>query len=99
MSADYLTTENEDVKSLYDDIAQIEKTVRLAVQKYKPFICEERYLSSEQVCSLLNISSRTLQTLRDTKQITYSAISGRTFLYPESDIRKILECNLLLSQV
>lgn len=99
MSSDYLTTESEDVKRIYADIDQIDRAMRFAVQKFKPSIGDEHFLSSEQVCSLLNISSRTLQTLRDTKQITYSAISGRTFLYPESDIRKILERNLCLSEI
>lgn len=99
MVSDYLTTESEDVKRIYADIDLIDRTMRIAVQKYKPSIAEERFFSSEQVCSLLNISSRTLQTLRDSRQITYSAISGRTFLYPESDIQKILEQNLSLAQV
>ena len=99
MVSDYITTESEDVKRIYADIDLIDRTMRIAVQKYKPSIAEERFFSSEQVCSLLNISSRTLQTLRDSRQITYSAISGRTFLYPESDIQKILEQNLSLAQV
>jgi hypothetical protein len=34
-----------------------------------------------------------LQTLRDTRQIPYTVISGRVFLYPETGIRETLGKN------
>ena len=37
-----------------------------------------------------HISSRTLQTLRDTQQIPFTVISERIILYPESAIRETL---------
>lgn len=94
MESDYLTAESADVKRVYADIDQIEETLRITIQKYKPSICEERYLSGEQVCTLLHITSRTLQTLRDTGQIAFTVVSDRTFLYPEKNIKDILENNL-----
>lgn len=99
MASDYLSTENEDVKRIYADIEQIEKTIRIAIQKYKPSICDERYLSGEEVCELLQISSRTLQTFRDTGHITFIVVSDRTFLYPESALCDLLNRNLHPAQI
>ncbi|MFR5103106.1 MAG: helix-turn-helix domain-containing protein [Christensenellaceae bacterium] len=99
MSSDYLTTEKEEVKRIYDYIAQIEKAIRISMQKFKPSICDERYLSGEEVCELLQISSRTLQTFRDTGHITYIEVSGRTFLYPESALNDLLNKNLHPAQI
>jgi len=42
----------------------------------------------------LHVSLRTLQTLRDRRQIPYTVISGRVFLYPEKGIRDLLGRNL-----
>ena len=35
MSSDYLTTEKEEVKRIYDYIAQIEKAIRISMQKFR----------------------------------------------------------------
>ncbi len=41
-----------------------------------------------EVCEYLHISPRTLQTLRDTRQIPFTVVSERNILYPESAIRE-----------
>ena len=56
-------------------------------------VMNERYLTGDEVCEYLHISPRTLQTLRDMRQIPYTVISGRLFLYPESGIRETLYKN------
>lgn len=93
MGGDYLTTESEDIKSIFSAIDQARKTLQLAVANYRPLIGPERYLTGEEVCEYLHISPRTLQTLRDTRQIPFVAISGRNILYPESAIREMLTKN------
>ena len=60
------------------------------LDSYRPSVMGERYLTGEEVCGYLHISPRTLQTLRDTRQIPYTVISGRVFLYPETGIRETL---------
>ena len=93
MGGDYLTTESEDVKSIFIAIDQARKTLQLAAANYRPLIGPEHYLTGAEVCEYLHISPRTLQTLRDTRQIPFVAISGRNILYPESAIRETLTKN------
>lgn len=93
MGGDYLTMESEDVKSIFSAIDQARKTLRLAAANYRPLIGPEHYLTGEEVCEYLHISPRTLQTLRDRRQIPFVTISERNILYPESAIRETLTKN------
>mgnify|MGYP000844193234 FL=1 len=93
MKSDYLTMESEEVRELLAMIDRAEETLQLAAANYQPLIGSERYLTGEEVCEYLHISPRTLQTLRDTRQIPFVAISGRNILYPESAIREMLTKN------
>jgi hypothetical protein len=47
------------------------------------------WLNNEEVCSLLHISKRTLQTCRDTGAIPYSQI-GRKCYYKVSDVEQLI---------
>ena len=90
MSMDYLTPESDEVKQAFVRLGQIERALCRTAENYVPPIREERYLTGRDVCDCLHISPRTLQTLRDTRQIPYTAVSDRVFLYPESGIRETL---------
>ena len=94
MSMDYLTPESDEVKQAFVRLGQIERALCRAAENYVPPIREERYLTGRDVCDYLHISPRTLQTLRDTRQIPYTAVSDRVFLSPEAGIRKVLIRNL-----
>jgi excisionase family DNA binding protein len=56
-------------------------------------LCKSRqkseWLSGEEVCSLLRISKRTLQTYRDTGTIPCSRI-GRKYYYKASDMEQFI---------
>lgn len=93
MSMDYLTKESEDVMQAFSSLDRTERALKLAEANYHSAINGERYLTGPELCEYLHISPRTLQTLRDTRQITYTAISDRVFLYPETGIREVLERN------
>jgi transcriptional regulator of NAD metabolism len=47
------------------------------------------WLDNQDVCQLLNISPRTLQTLRDNGTLAYTQISHKIY-YKPSDVEKIL---------
>ena len=47
------------------------------------------WLDNQEVCLLLNISPRTLQTLRDNGTLAYTQISHKTYYKPK-DVKKIL---------
>ena len=55
-----------------------------------PMLGGEVYLTGEEVCKLLRLSSRTLQDYRDNGTIAYCKIGGK-ILYRQSDIQAMLE--------
>ncbi|SUE33859.1 helix-turn-helix domain-containing protein [Rikenella microfusus] len=93
MAMDYLTKESEEVRQALSSLDRTERVLQGAEANYMPSIKGERYLTGAELCEYLHISPRTLQTLRDIRQITYTAVSDRVFLYPESGIREVLERN------
>jgi len=93
MESDYLTMESEEVRELVALIDQTDETLKLADKNYRPLVSLESHLTGSEVCGLLHISLRTLQTLRDRRQIPFVAISDRNILYPETGIREILMQN------
>lgn len=56
----------------------------------RPMLGGEVYLTGEEVCSLLRLSTRTLQDYRDSGTIAYCKIGGK-ILYRQSDIQDMLE--------
>ena len=50
---------------------------------------KEKWLGNDDVCSLLQISPRTLQSYRDTGTLPYSQI-GRKCYYKTSDMEQLL---------
>ncbi len=93
MAMDYLTKESDEVRQALSSLDRTERTLQTASANYTPSIKNERYLTGEEVCEYLHISPRTLQTLRDTRHISYTTVSDRVFLYPEAGIREVLERN------
>ena len=63
------------------------------LQKPKHYAFEDKKMSewmdSQDVCVLLNISPRTLQTLRDSGRLAYSQINHKTYYLPE-DVGRML---------
>ncbi len=94
MALDYLSPESDEVKEALSYIRETEQALKTAAENYRPTIREERYLSSAEVCQYLHVSLRTLQTLRDTRQISFTLVGERTILYPETGIRETLLKNL-----
>lgn len=50
---------------------------------------ESEWMDNQDVCMLLNISPRTLQTLRDNGTLAYSQINHKTYYKPK-DVEKAL---------
>ena len=49
----------------------------------------ENWLNSQDVCMILNISKRTLQSLRDSGKLAYSQIN-RVMYYKPEDVEKLI---------
>jgi MerR family transcriptional regulator, repressor of the yfmOP operon len=58
---------------------------------------QNKWLSSEEVCNLLMISKRTLQTYRDLGTLPFSQV-GRKIYYKSSDIDDYLEAHYIKSR-
>ncbi|MCC8089188.1 MAG: helix-turn-helix domain-containing protein [Rikenellaceae bacterium] len=83
-----------DIKQLIEETEKVMlllKRINKESFDKKP-IGSERYLNGEEVMKNLSICPRTLQNLRDTRQIPYT-IFGHKILYPESEIDAILKSN------
>ncbi len=64
------------------------KKVKALCSKYKIKTMND-WLDNQEVCLLLNISPRTLQTYRDTGKLGFSRINHKIY-YRNADIQKVL---------
>lgn len=92
------------------EIINIEKqTLDQIIAKFEAFaeqvntLCDQykskqlgENLDNQDVCLLLNISPRTLQTYRDTGKISFSQVNHKIY-YKSSDIQELLNANSKLS--
>ena len=51
------------------------------------------WMDNQDVCQVLKISPRTLQTLRDSGRLPHSKINNRIYYRPEDVERLIADCN------
>ena len=79
--AEIITRDSEEFKELAGWIKKAGKAV-----------ADEHYMTGDEVCALLHISRRTLQTLRDERLVPYTTIGGK-LLYPESALYEVLKKN------
>jgi len=86
---DVITIESQAYKELVAKINSIAKFVveHQAAGTSDP---DEEWVDSYEVCTFLNISSRTLQRLRSKGMISYSLISGKTY-YTIGEIKRMLK--------
>ena len=101
----FLCSENEQeqLKITYMEIVSIEKkTFEELVAKFDHFvrrmdaICHRHgekkmneWMDNQDVCQMLNISPRTLQTLRDNGTLAYSQINHKIYYRPD-DVQRIV---------
>ena len=90
--AEIITKDSEEFKELAGWMKKIGRSVEAATARIRPTIADEHYLQGEEVCELLHISKRTLQTLRDEGGIPYTTIGGK-ILYPESVLYETVRKN------
>ena len=74
--------------------AQLMEGILKKLERYcataRPMLDGEVYLSSEEVCSHLRLSTRTLQEYRNSGTLLFYKIGGK-ILYKQSDIQTMLE--------
>ena len=74
--------------------AQLMEGILKKLERYcstaRPMLGGEVYLTGEEVCSLLQLSTRTLQESRNSGTLPFCKIGGK-ILYRQSDIQAMLE--------
>ena len=87
----FITRESDTTLMLMRMLKKCSKEI-LEFQDLPVPIAGEVYMTGEQICGMLHISSRTLQKLRDEQGIAYTVIGGK-FLSPFSKLQLLLEEN------
>lgn len=82
----------EDYQHLLKKLDGIEETVE---KKIKP---QKQFYTNEEICKLLSISKRTLQSWRDKSLISYHKVNGIIF-YSLEDINAFLKRNQIDAKV
>lgn len=78
----------DEIKSKFQNLKQ--KVTALCKNKRSKKL--DDWLDNQDVCLRLNISPRTLQTLRDTRKISFSKINHKIY-YKAKDVEKFLLSN------
>ncbi|WP_338839278.1 helix-turn-helix domain-containing protein [Flavobacterium ginsenosidimutans] len=60
-----------------------------ATRKYMPIFKEEKWLDNQEVCLMMNITKRTLQTYKDKGLLPYSKLNRKNY-YKLSDVQALL---------
>lgn len=89
-----LDKKSEVVASLLRSLDEIQEAIKEAFKNRTPYLNGEKFLSNNDICQMLHISSRTLQDWRDTGVIPFIQIRGKIF-YRESDVLKLVERDLV----
>lgn len=74
----------EDLNALKEDI--------YSVKKSKINLLKESWIDGEEVMDTLKISVRTLQNMRDKRELAFTKLSGKLY-YKVEDIKTLLEKN------
>ncbi len=64
-----------------------------ATMKYTSIFKEEKWLDNQEVCLMMNITKRTLQTYKDKGLLPYSKLNRKNY-YKISDVKALLEAGL-----
>ena len=87
-----ITMDTESVTVLLQNMQKNSKWLSGFLESYSPPLDGERYLTDKEVAELLRVSRLTLQEYRNNRILPFILLGGKV-LYPESELRKVLEAN------
>ena len=87
-----ITMDTESVTVLLQNMQKNSKWLSGFLESYSPPLDGERYLTDKEVAELLRVSRRTLQEYLNNRILPFILLGGKV-LYPESELRKVLEAN------
>ncbi|MFZ4860911.1 helix-turn-helix domain-containing protein [Sphingobacterium sp. Mn56C] len=75
---------------LTNELKAILELTENATRKYTPIFNKEKWLDNQEVCLMMNITKRTLQTYKDKGLLPYSRLNRKNY-YKHSDVQALLE--------
>ncbi len=73
-----------------NDIKELLELTENATRQYTSIFIEEKWLDNQEVCLMMNITKRTLQTYKDKGLLPYSQLNRKNY-YKLSDVQALLE--------
>lgn len=73
-----------------NELKALLKLTESATQKYIPIFKEEKWLDNQEVCLMMSITKRTLQTYKDKGLLPYSKLNRKNY-YKLTDVQALLE--------
>ena len=81
-------------KSAFDgmknELKDLLEMTKDATEKYVSIFNKEKWLDNQEVCLMMNITKRTLQTYKDKGLLPYSKLNRKNY-YKRSDVQALLE--------
>ena len=75
-----------------NELKELLEMTENATRKYTPIFKEEKWLDNQEVCLMLNITKRSLQTYKDKGLLPYSKLNRKNY-FKLSDVKALLEFN------
>ncbi|MBL7867189.1 MAG: helix-turn-helix domain-containing protein [Flavobacterium lindanitolerans] len=72
-----------------NELRELLEMTEAATRKYTPIFTEEKWLDNQEVCLLMNITKRTLQTYKDKGLMHYSKLNRKNY-YKLTDVQALL---------
>lgn len=85
-----LAEEDMDILSYFQKIDRMVEKIEGLSKNCRPVLNGERFLTDNELSTILKISRRTLQEYRDEGRLSYIRLGGKV-LYRESDIERMLQ--------
>lgn len=91
MEKEFIMIEKDVFNKMLERLAKFERFVNVLYNKYNPNK-DTKWLDTKEVCSILSITPKTLQTYRENGKLGFSQIEGK-ILYLKRDIQTFLDNN------
>jgi hypothetical protein len=89
-----LDNKSNEITSFFTALDELLDTIGQALKNRTPHLNGEKYLTNNDVCRMLHISTHTLQDWRDTGKTPFIRIKGK-ILYQESEVLKRLSLSAI----
>lgn len=94
LDMEVLAVQKSVLDGMKNELKALLELTEKATQKYTSIFKEEQWLDNQEVCLMMNITKRTLQTYKSKGFLPYSKLNRKNY-YKLSDVRALLEAGQL----